>query len=295
MVNTQFLIPQPHRNFGANEKALKIRMKSVNSIKKLTKAMKMVAASKMKGDLRRLDNGKNFGHNAIDMIFKSDLYMQRRATESQSDQKELLVPLTSDKGMCGAINSGIYRSVRDYVAKKNRADIMIFSLGAKGASSMNRPMADILKVNVSEIKTPYNYPTVMALSEHIIQMGEQSDVIKIFYNEYKSAIKTIIRQMELMPRKRFLDTMKYGRLYNQAVPDKNTSNPALYELYITSNLWVAFLQNAASETSARMNAMENASNNAGDILDALTLQYNKARQARITMELVEIISGANAL
>ena len=82
MLSTQFLIPTQHRHFGANEKALKIRMKSVNSIKKLTKAMKMVAASKMKGDLRRLDNGKNFGHNAIDMIFKSDLYMQRRAADA---------------------------------------------------------------------------------------------------------------------------------------------------------------------------------------------------------------------
>ena len=78
MVNSQFLIPTQHRQFGANEKILKLRMKSVNSIRKLTKAMKMVAASKMKGDLRRLNNGKDFGHNAIDMIFKSDLYMQRR-------------------------------------------------------------------------------------------------------------------------------------------------------------------------------------------------------------------------
>ena len=75
-------------------------------------------------------------------------------------------------------------------------------------------MADILKVNISEISTPYNYPTVMALSEHLIQAGESFDVIKVFYNEYFSAIKTIVRQMELMPRKRFMDTMKYGRLYN---------------------------------------------------------------------------------
>ena len=173
MVTSQFLIPTQHRHFGANEKALKIRMKSVNSIKKITKAMKMVAASKMRGDLNRLDNGKDFGHNAIDMIFKSDLYMQRRATDvGAGEQRELLVPLTSDKGMCGSINSGIYRNIRDYVAKKNRANIQIFSLGAKGASSMQRPMADILKVNIAEIKTPYNYPTVMALSEHIIQAGD---------------------------------------------------------------------------------------------------------------------------
>ena len=89
--------------------------------------------------------------------------------------------------------------------------------------------------------------------------------------------------------------MKFQRLYNQKQPDKNTSNPALYELYLTSNLWIAFLNNAASEQSARMNAMENASKNAKEIVEKLNLLYNKARQARITMELVEIISGASAL
>ena len=98
-----------------------------------------------------------------------------------------------------------------------------------------------------------------------------------------------------MPKKKFLEMMSYAKLYNQTLPDKNTSNPALYDLYLTSNLWVAFLNNAASEQSARMQAMENASKNAGEILEKLTLQYNKARQARITMELVEIISGASAL
>lgn len=95
----------------------------------------------------------------------------------------------------------------------------------------------------------------MAISEHLIAASASSDKMVIFYNEYKSAISTVIRQMELMPRQRFLDTMKFGRLYQQKLPDKNTSNPALYELYVTSNLWVAFLNNAASEQSARMNAM----------------------------------------
>lgn len=98
-----------------------------------------------------------------------------------------------------------------------------------------------------------------------------------------------------MPRKKFMDTLKFARLYNQTRPDKNTSNPALFELYLTSNMWLAFLNNAASEQSARMAAMENASKNAREIVNKLNLQYNKARQARITMELVEIISGASAL
>lgn len=89
--------------------------------------------------------------------------------------------------------------------------------------------------------------------------------------------------------------MQFAKLYNQTLPDKNTSNPALYELYLTSNLWVAFLNNAASEQSSRMNAMENASKNAKEILEKLTLKYNKARKERITTELIEIISGASAL
>ena len=117
----------------------------------------------------------------------------------------------------------------------------------------------------------------------------------IFYNEFKSALVQIVRKMELISKKKFLETLKYGHLYEQKRPDKATSNPALYDLYLTSNLWVAVLNNAASEQSARMNAMENASKNAGEIVDDLNLQYNKARQARITMELVEIISGASAL
>ena len=115
------------------------------------------------------------------------------------------------------------------------------------------------------------------------------------YNEFKSAISYVTRHLELMPQQKFLEAMKFAKLYDQKLPDKNTSNTALYELYLTSNLWVAFLNNAASEQSARMNAMENASKNAKEILEKLTLQYNKARQARITMELVEIISGASAL
>merc|ERR1719487_2558916 len=133
------------------------------------------------------------------------------------------------------------------------------------------------------------------MAVHVTEMSKDSDKITVIYNEFKSAIAYETRQLDLMPQKRFLESMKFSKLYNQTLPDKNTSNPALYELYLTSNLWVAFLNNAASEQSARMNAMENASKNAKEIFEKLTLQYNKARQARITMELVEIISGASAL
>mgnify|MGYP000844134583 CR=1 FL=1 len=176
MSATNFLIPQPQRNFGANEKTLKIRMKSVNNIRKITKAMKMVAASKMRGDLTRLQRGKDFGANSVDMMFKTDTYMQRRIadmTSQQAEPRELIVPLSSDKGLCGGINSGIMKDVRSYVeSRPNRSKCSIFSIGDKGTIAITRPMPDLLKVGVSEISTPYNYPTVMALAEHIIQQGE---------------------------------------------------------------------------------------------------------------------------
>lgn len=296
MNNYSMIMPCAARNFGASEKDLKARMKSVTSIRKITKAMKMVAASKMKGDLNRLVNGKQFGSGSVDMMFKTDLYMQRRTSDLPANPKTLIVPLTSDKGLCGGVNSGIIKAVRDYVlTQPDRSKFQIFAIGDKGTVGLTRPCGDIMRAAISDVSMPINYPTCMAISEHVMANGEGQDVIKVYYNEFKSAISTVIRIMELMPRQRFLDVMRFGKLYNQTLPDKNTSNPALYELYVTSNLWMALLNSSASEQSARMTAMENASKNAGEIIEKLAIQYNRARQARITTELVEIISGASAL
>lgn len=288
-------MPVSQRNFAVSEKQLKARMKSVGSIGKITKAMKMVSASKMKGDLMRLQAGKDFGCNAVDMIFKSDQFMQRKMPAETNEPAVVFVPITSDKGLCGATNSSIVREVKKCVDSENRAKCKIFCIGDKGSSGLTRRFPDILKTSISQIGTPYNYPTVMAMAVHISALSHDSDKITVIFNEFKSAISSVIRHMELMPKKRFLESMAFAKLYNQTLPDKNTSNLALYELYLTSNLWVAFLNNAASEQSARMNAMQNASKNAKEIYDKLVLIYNKARQARITMELVEIISGASAL
>jgi len=211
------------------------------------------------------------------------------------EPKELIVPITSDRGLCGAINSTIVREIKASMKTKNRSRVSIVSIGDKGAAALSRPFPDCLKTAITGIQVPYNYPTVMALAEYINQESEGTDKILIYYNQFVSAILSEIRTLELMPKKKFVDLMKFGHLYDQELPDKTTSNPALYELYLTSNLWVAILNNAASEQSARMNAMENASKNAKEIVHDLKLKYNKARQAKITMELCEIISGASAL
>jgi F-type H+-transporting ATPase subunit gamma len=209
--------------------------------------------------------------------------MQRKMGSEPADPSQVIVPITSDKGLCGAVNSSIVRDIKKMAPSLNRSKCQIFSIGYKGTAGLTRPFPDMLKTSISAVGTPCNYPTVMAMAVHISAMSKDSDKVVIVYNEYKSAISFIARHMELLPQRKFLEAMKFAKLYNQTIPDKNTSNPALYELYLTSNLWVAFLNSAASEQSARMGAMENASKNAKEILERLTLQYNKARQARITM------------
>ena len=164
-------------------------MKSVTSIAKITKAMKMVAASKMRGELVRLSSGKQFGFNSIDMMFKSDAYLQRKApVVDQQDASEFLVPLSSDKGLCGGINSNVVREIKNYVKGKNRSKIRILPIGEKGSMGMIRPFPDMIKMSISEITVPNNYPTVMAFAEIITRESEGYDKIVVYYNEFKSAM-----------------------------------------------------------------------------------------------------------
>lgn len=127
-----------------------------------------------------------------------------------------LVPITSDKGLCGGVNSSCVREVKKIVASDNvnRARAKIFSIGDKGSVGLARPMGDILRFSISKIGTPYNYPTVMSMAVQVMELSYNSDKIIVIYNEFKSAIAYETRQLELMPRTRFLESMKFAKLYN---------------------------------------------------------------------------------
>jgi F-type H+-transporting ATPase subunit gamma len=256
-----------------------------------------VAASKMKADLARLEGGKDFAYQSIEKIFKSDLGMQRKTQGLVvGGGKTLIVPITSDRGLCGGINSGLIREIKYKINHSaNKSLFSIITIGEKGTSALVRPFPDLFRGSISEVSLPLNYPTVCSLAHQLTIQSQGFDKIIIFFNEFKSAVNTNIRQLEIHPREKFNEFMKHMKLYKKTTPDKNTMVPALYELYISSNLYHAYLNNMASEQSARMAAMENASKNAKEIVEKLKLEYNKARQARITMELVEIISGASAV
>jgi len=294
MFSSRTLVKAPGRNFATLQQ-IQERIRAVTNIEKITKAMKMVSASKMKGDMNRLENGKDFAHQSVDMIFKCDTYMQRKSAPETTEPKELLVPISSDRGLCGAINSGVIREIKNYLEGKDESNAELFCIGDKGTSAAIRPFSSILVENVQNLNYPLNFAMSLAIGSRIIALSQDKDKVVIFYNEFISAIAFEIRRIELMSKKNFLESMKFQRLYEQKRPDASTANPALYELYIGSNLYHAQLQNAASEQSARMNAMENASSNAAELIEALQLEFNKARQAMITAELVEIISGASAV
>jgi len=282
-------------NFGVNEKVIKLRMKSVGNIQKITKAMKMVAASKMRLDLLRLEAGKEFGLTTVQTIFANEGYLQRKNLTFPV-KKTLAVPITSDKGLCGGVNSSVVRDIKSMIGQ-NRSAYKIFVVGEKGTSALLRPYPELLTYSVSEVLYPLNFTIASSLAHQISQTAEEEncDNIVIVYNQFMSIIASNVNRIEVLTRKNFLQQFKYVVRHDTEEPDKDFSKFYYYELYVVSQLYHALLQNAASEQTARMNAMENASKNAKEMLEKLSLTYNKARQARITMELVEIISGANAL
>jgi ATP synthase F1 gamma subunit len=160
-------------------------MKSVGSIGKITKAMKMVSAAKMKTDLDRLQRGREYGCNAIDMVFKSDQFMQRKMPADVAEPATVFVPITSDKGLCGAVNSSCVREVKKIMAKvQTRNKHKIFSIGDKGSSGFTRPFPDIFKESITKVGTPYNYPTCMSMAVHVTEFSKDADRIVVIYNEF---------------------------------------------------------------------------------------------------------------
>ena len=284
----------PMCGFGVNEKTLKLRMKTVNSIKKITKAMKMIAATKMRSEVNRLDKGKNYGVNTIQTIFNNEPYLQKKK-QVPTIKKTLLVPITSDRGLCGGINSGIIREVKATVAPADRTGFKIVVIGEKGTAALARPMPDLLYQSINEIQSPLNFPVVASISQNLVRASEDCDNIQVIYNQFKTVMNSVVAKMDIMPRKVFMNTFKYVVKHDTTEPEKDWTKVYFYEFYVAAKLYNALLNSVACEQSARMNAMENASKNAGEMLNKLTLSYNKARQARITMELVEIISGAAAV
>lgn len=275
----------------ATEQQLKARITGTTNIAKITKSMKMVSAAKLRGDQTRLAAADPFAKWA------SSITGPERDMEeldvSDFPAKNLIVVMSSDKGLCGGVNTILSRMTRQMLAKleADGKDYQLFVLGDKGRAQLRRVYGEKFLGSITEREVPYTFNLASAISSDCLE-GE-FDAIHLCYNEFVSAIAYTPSIKSITP---LLDPTSEV-LYPFEVEPENDPETLqnFFEYTLATQVFHSLMENATSEQSSRMNAMENASKNAGEMIQALTLQYNRARQARITTELIEIISGASAL
>jgi len=279
----------------ATEKQIYTQMMSTKNIQKITSSMKMVSAAKLKGDENRLSKAIPF--NAWTGSLGGEPTMCEDATYEDLPQKTLIVPFTSEKGLCGGVNSLIARNVKDcatkIAAQGKECDIVL--IGEKGRGPLRRVLGDKILRSATDVQAPGTYALASALATELMAAGAgEYDAILLMYNSFKNAA-TYNQMYKVITPFAFEGEEGVTLSTYDFDSDKAETMQDLYEFMLSSQMFHCFMDGAASEQSSRMTAMENASKNASEMIDSLTLQYNRVRQARITTELIEIISGASAL
>jgi len=273
----------------ANLKAISIRLKSIKNIQKITASMKMVSAAKFARAERDLRAAKPYGEGA--QAFYKGAGVEGAATEGSP--KELYVALTSDRGLCGGVHSSICKTIRNELLEKPNLDnVGIICVGDKSRAQLGRLFAKNIICVGSEIgRLPPQFGDAAKIASMIMTCGFEFNVGKAYYNYFKSIVSYQTTELPLYSN----ETVKAApglALYDSVDDDVLQS---YLEYSLASKIYYSLKQGATSEQSSRMNAMENSSKNAGEMIDKLTIYYNRTRQAVITGELIEIISGAAAL
>ena len=288
---------------------LKKRIGSVKSTQKITKAMKMVAAAKLRRAQESAESSRPYSetmNDVIDSVSKkvAAISIERNLlTGSSEDNIHMLILFTSERGLCGGFNSSITKTVRQKIAVLKNANktIKIICVGRKGYDILKRQYADLISevIDMKAIKS-ISYQDAKNISEKIIKMfyNNEFDKCSIFYNKFKSVIDQIPTEQQILPIERNKDNEEDQDSTDSMLefePGETEILNELLPLNFAIQIFKALLESAASEQGARMSAMDNASRNASDMIDKLTLFYNRSRQAVITKELIEIISGAEAV
>jgi F-type H+-transporting ATPase subunit gamma len=288
-------------------KDLRNRIASVKATRKITKAMQMVAAAKLRRAQEAAVAARPYSERMSVVLgnLASAVAGQDGAPKllagTGSDQVHLLVVCTAERGLCGGFNSSIARLAREHADKLLAAGktVKIFTVGKKGNDAMKRLHGRYF-VEAVDFRGRKNldFDDAKSVGNKIISMFHDGefDVCTLFFSEFRSVIQQVPTALQLIPAK--VDASKApdldGAIY-EVEPDEETILSALLPLNISVQMFRALLENAASEQGARMSAMDNATRNAGDMINKLTIRYNRQRQAQITKELIEIISGAEAL
>ncbi len=287
---------------------LKKRIKSVKSTQKITKAMKMVAAAKLRKAQENAEKGRPYSQKMQNII----LNLTKSINDPQNapkllvgtgkDKTYLCVVLTADRGLCGGFNSNICK-----LAKVNFKKILsdgkvlkIITVGTKGLDQIRREYSKyIIKKFSFKNKKQITFGEAEIIGNEIISLFKQDEFDKciLFYNNFKNVITQIPQAQQIIPveNKIIKEEQEENRTSYEFEPEEDEILEDLLPKNVSTQVFKAFLENAASEQGSRMTAMDNATRNAGELVDKLTINYNRSRQASITKELIEIISGAESL
>ena len=285
---------------------LKKRIASVKSTQKITKAMKMVAAAKLRRAQESAEKGRPYSEkmNNIILNLSSGISDKENAPKllsgSGNDKVHLCVVMTSDRGLCGGFNSNIIKKAKSYFAKlvDEGKDLKIITVGSKGNDQLKRAYGDKIIANISFKESKHaNYFDAEKVGKMVIEKfeAEEFDVCTIFYNQFKNVITQIPQAQQIIPLNVENSEKDKSEDSYEFEPDEDEILSNLLPKNISTQIFKAMLENSASEQGSRMSAMDNATRNAGEMVDKLTIEYNRSRQAAITKELIEIISGAESL
>ena len=288
---------------------LKKRIKSVKSTQKITKAMKMVAAAKLRKAQENAEKGRPYSEKIQNIVLNLTKSISDPANAPKllvgtgKDQVYLCVVLTADRGLCGGFNSNICKLAKTHFKKLlgNGKKIKIITVGSKGLDQIKREYNKyIIKKLSFKDKKQISFNEAQLVGKEIIELFNNNEFDKciIFYNNFKNVITQIPQAQQIIPtEKKDLNDKdkKEEELTYEFEPDEDEILEDLLPKNISTQVFKAFLENAASEQGSRMTAMDNATRNAGELVDKLTINYNRSRQASITKELIEIISGAESL
>ena len=293
----------------ASLKELKNRIGSVKQTQKITSAMKLVAASKLKKAQDQAEAARPFAERMSGMLTNLAAGIADKSNApkllagSGEDKVHLLIVATADRGLCGGFNSSIARGARQKITELEAAGktVKILCVGRKGRDQLRRDHNEkVIETidGVGKAKLTYEEAAAIALKvEQLFEAGE-FDVCTIVYNQFKSAITQILTMKQLVPVETPAededDSSDVKAIY-EFEPEEDVILEELLPRNLAVQIYGALTENAASEQGARMSAMDNATRNAGEMINKLTLVYNRTRQAKITSELIEIISGAEAL
>ena len=288
-------------------KDLRNRITSVKSTQKITKAMKMVAAAKLRKAQENAEKSRLYSEKMNEIITNlkssiTDTSSAPRLLIGNNDNRRFLcVIMTADRGLCGGFNSNICKKSKEYINNllKDNREVKIITVGSKSFDQMKRNYGNyIIEKLTFKNQREIKVTDAQKISNKIISMFHKNefDICTIFYSKFKSVISHEPIEQQIIPVKNANNNDKITNDQNyEYEPDQEEILDSLLPKNITTQIFKGLLENAASEQGARMSAMDNATRNAGDLIEKLTINYNRSRQAVITKELIEIISGAETL